>query len=68
VASYLKDHIAPSLIGRDAQQVEDMWQYFYRGVYWHREPVTMAAIGAVDLALWDIKAKIAARCARFGSR
>lgn len=59
VASYLKDHIAPLLIGRDPQQVEDTWQYFYRGVYWRRGPVTMAAIGAVDLALWDIKGKIA---------
>ena len=59
VASYLRDHIAPLLIGRDAQRVEDTWQYFYRGVYWRRGPVTMAAIGAVDLALWDIKGKIA---------
>jgi mannonate dehydratase len=59
VASYLRDHIAPLLIGRDAQRVEDTWQYFYRGVYWRRGPVTMASIGAVDLALWDIKGKIA---------
>jgi mannonate dehydratase len=59
VASYLRDHIAPLLVGRDAQRIEDTWQYFYRGVYWRRGPVTMAAIGAVDLALWDIKGKLA---------
>lgn len=59
VASYLRDHIVPLLIGRDAQQIEDTWQYLYRGVYWRRGPVTMAAIGAVDLALWDIKGKTA---------
>jgi mannonate dehydratase len=34
-----------------------MWQYLYRGAYWRRGPVTMSAIAAVDVALWDIKAK-----------
>ncbi len=57
VVSYLEDHVIPCLIGRDASQIEDIWQYLYRGVYWRRGPVTMAAIGAVDTALWDIKGK-----------
>jgi mannonate dehydratase len=57
VASYLTDHLIPCLIGRDPFQTEDTWQYFYRGSYWRRGPVTMAAIGAIDLALWDIKGK-----------
>jgi len=57
VASYLKDHLAPCLIGRDPFQTEDIWQYFYRGAYWRRGPVTMTAIGAIDMALWDIKGK-----------
>lgn len=57
VASYLSDHLIPCLIGRDPFQTEDIWQYFYRGAYWRRGPVTMAAIGAIDLALWDIKGK-----------
>jgi mannonate dehydratase len=59
VASYLQDHVCPLLIGRDPQQIEDIWQYLYRGGYWRRGPVTMAAIAAVDVALWDIKAKLA---------
>ncbi|HUI19697.1 MAG TPA: D-mannonate dehydratase ManD [Methylocella sp.] len=57
VASYLTGHVIPVLIGRDAQAIEDIWQYLYRGAYWRRGPVTMSAIGAVDTALWDIKAK-----------
>jgi mannonate dehydratase len=57
VASYLQDHLVPCLIGRDPFQTEDTWQYFYRGAYWRRGPVTMAAIGAIDMALWDIKGK-----------
>jgi mannonate dehydratase len=59
VASYLTDHLIPSLIGRDAHAIEDTWQFFYRGAYWRRGPVTMSAIAAVDMALWDIKAKAA---------
>jgi mannonate dehydratase len=59
VASYLRDHVTPLLIGRDARNIEDTWQYLYRGAYWRRGPVTMAAIAAVDTALWDIKAKAA---------
>src|SRR5271154_2696252 len=57
VASYLEDHLAPCLIGRDPFQTEDMWHYFYRGAYWRRGPVTMTAIAAIDMALWDIKGK-----------
>lgn len=59
VASYLKDHLCPQLIGRDASRIEDIWQFFYKGAYWRRGPVTMSAISAIDMALWDIKAKAA---------
>jgi len=59
VATYLEAHVVPLLIGRDAHRIEDTWQYLYRGAYWRRGPVTMAAIAAVDVALWDIKAKAA---------
>jgi mannonate dehydratase len=59
VAAYLTEHALPCLIGRDAHQIEDIWQYLYRGAYWRRGPVTMAAIAAVDTALWDLKAKAA---------
>jgi mannonate dehydratase len=57
VSSYLTDHLIPILIGRDARRIEDTWQYLYKGAYWRRGPVTMAAISAVDTALWDIKGK-----------
>ncbi|KQN20888.1 MULTISPECIES: D-mannonate dehydratase ManD [unclassified Sphingomonas] len=59
VASYLSDHVVPCLIGRDAHRIEDVWQFLYKGAYWRRGPVTMAAIAAVDTALWDIKGKLA---------
>ena len=59
VVSYLEDHVIPNLIGKDAQRIEDIWQFLYRGAYWRRGPITMSAIAAVDTALWDIKAKLA---------
>jgi len=59
VAAYLTEHVIPCLIGRDAHQIEDIWQYLYKGAYWRRGPVTMTAIAAVDTALWDLKAKAA---------
>ena len=57
VASYLKDHVCPLLIGRDPHKIEDVWQYLYKGAYWRRGPVTMSAIAAVDMALWISRGK-----------
>ncbi|MVA76104.1 D-galactonate dehydratase family protein [Auraticoccus sp. F435] len=59
VVAYLREHVAPLLLGRDAHRIEDTWQLLYRGAYWRRGPVTMAAIAAVDVALWDLKAQAA---------
>jgi mannonate dehydratase len=59
VASYLTDHVIPCLIGRDAHRIEYFWQNPTTGATGRRGPVTMTAIAAVDMALWDIKGKIA---------
>jgi mannonate dehydratase len=59
VEAYLSEHVIPCLIGRDAHSIEDIWQYLYKGAYWRRGPVTMSAVAAVDMALWDIKGKVA---------
>lgn len=58
-AKYLEDYLIPCLIGMDPRNSEDVWQYFYRGAYFRGGPIAMAAIGAIDMALWDIKGKIA---------
>ncbi|OFE16006.1 bifunctional D-altronate/D-mannonate dehydratase [Humibacillus sp. DSM 29435] len=59
VAAYLTEHVVPLIIDRDPHRIEDTWQFLYRSAYWRRGPVTMAAIAAVDMALWDIKGKAA---------
>ncbi len=58
-AKYLEDYLIPVLVGRDPRNSEDIWQFFYRGAYFRRGPIAMAAFGAIDTALWDIKAKLA---------
>ncbi|ERP96674.1 bifunctional D-altronate/D-mannonate dehydratase [Labrenzia sp. C1B10] len=58
-AAYLRDHLIPNLIGMDPRNSEDIWQFFYRGAYFRGGPIAMAAYGAIDTALWDIKGKLA---------
>ena len=43
VVAYLEEHVAPCLVGRDGHMIEDVWQFLYRGAYWRRGPITMAA-------------------------
>jgi L-alanine-DL-glutamate epimerase-like enolase superfamily enzyme len=47
------------LRGEDPVQVERLWQKMYDGTgLWGRRGVTIAAMGAVETALWDIAGKI----------
>ena len=45
------------IVGMDPFRIEYIWTSLYRRVTWTGGPVTMSAISAIDLALWDIKAK-----------
>ena len=59
VATLIDKHLAPTLIGRDPIASEDIWKFLYKGAYWRGGPIEMAAIAAIDMALWDIKGKLA---------
>jgi len=51
------EEMASYIIGRDARQIEDIWQVLYRGGFYRGGPVLMSAISGIDQALWDIKGK-----------
>ncbi len=46
------------LIGKDPQQIEDLWQVLYRGGFYRGGPILMSAISGIEQALWDIHGKL----------
>jgi len=59
VAKFLEEHMAPALIGRNPMQLEDLWQTLFFLPYYRSGSVHMSAISGIDMALWDIKGKVA---------
>lgn len=51
------EHFKPLLIGQDPMRTEHIWQLLTRGGFFPAQRILMAAISAIDIALWDIKGK-----------
>lgn len=50
------DKFKEYLVGKDPFKIEHYWNYLYRSMYF-RGSIVMAALSAIDIALWDIKGK-----------
>ena len=50
-------YCAEYLVGKNPNRIEHHWQHMFRRSLFRGGPDIMAAIGAIDIALWDIKGK-----------
>ena len=57
VIAAIEEAIGPSLVGREAGHIEDIWQSSYAANYWRNGSILGTALGGIDMALWDIKGK-----------
>ncbi|MFQ5732276.1 MAG: mandelate racemase/muconate lactonizing enzyme family protein [Planctomycetaceae bacterium] len=49
--------LTPLLVGEDPFRTEHLWQLMFRGGFFPLGRIGCAALSAIDIALWDVKAK-----------
>src|SRR4030095_2084046 len=57
VVATINSYLNEFCVGKDVDNIEDMWNSFYVSSYWRNGPVLNNVISGLDEALWDIKGK-----------
>ncbi len=57
VVAAINDYMGDFCVGKDVDNIEDLWQSFFVSSYWRNGPVLNNALSGLDQALWDIKGK-----------
>ncbi len=57
VVTAINNYMGDFCVGRNADNIEDIWQSFFVSSYWRNGPVLNNALSGLDQALWDIKGK-----------